>query len=129
MNLNQYVLDGTDLDSFVKKYRESLKDTYDTTAQNLDATKNRAETVIMGSSNRAGTMYSNFPQRSKLQYQADTYLPAKASAFSTYSTGLDTLRSNNAELINNIKDLQESIADINKYGVSTTTTDDDDEDD
>ena len=122
MNLNQYVLDGTDLDSFVKNYRDSLKNTYDTTAQNLDATKNRAETSIMAGANRAGTMYSNLPQRSKLQYQADTYLPARASAFSTYSTGLDTLRSNNAELINNIKTLQEKIADLNKYGISTTTT-------
>ena len=99
--------------TFVNNYRTSLKEQYD--AANTQAAEQRKTDygVIMANANKAGSMYSNFPQRSKIQYDTNTYLPTLQSNYTSYRTGLDTLRSNVADYQNQIKSLEEAIADIN----------------
>jgi hypothetical protein len=72
----------------------------------------------MSGANKAGMMYSNFPTRSKIQYDMGTYTPAQNKIFTTYQTGLDSLRNNIVKYQNSIKDIQDAIAHLNT--LSTT---------
>lgn len=105
---------GTDINPFIKTYRDSLKRQYDAGLANLQNTKRQQEAKIMGSANAAGMMYSNFPQRSKMQYEAQSFTPAVANLHNTYQTGLDKLRSNAVNVYNQIKSYQEVIKDLNE---------------
>lgn len=117
MNLNDYALDGTDLNSWVNNYRQSLQDSYDAAQKNIENTRRTDNSIIMNNANIAGTMYSNFPQRDKYKYQTSNYLPNLTNAYNTYSTGIQKLRASNADLVNQIKAVQESLADLNNYGL------------
>lgn len=114
MDMNNYVLDGTDLNSFVNNLRESLKGSYDAATANIANQQKLDETAIMSQANKAGTLFSNFGQRAKTQYQANTYLPNLVKAQTSYQTGLNSLRSNTINLANQIKSVQEAIADLNE---------------
>ncbi len=105
---------GTDVNQFVKTYRDILKRQYDAGLANLQNTKRQQDAKIMGSANTAGMMYSNFPQRSKMQYEAQSYTPAVSNLHNTYQTGLDKLRSNAVSTYNQIKSYQEAIKDLNE---------------
>lgn len=108
-------LDGTaNIDDFIRAYRDSLKNQYDTTLSSLQNNRRLEEANIMAAANQKGMMYSNFPQRAKMQYQVSTYLPGIVNARSTYQTGLDKLRANAVDVANNIKSIEEAIADLNK---------------
>lgn len=125
---------------FYQNYRESLSKQYESSLQELDQQRKNAQASIMSGANKAGMMYSNFPARSKIQYDMSTYTPAQVKIRNTYQTGLDTLRNNILKYHNSILDIQEAINALNSmYGSTggnngttkktTSGTDDDDDDD
>lgn len=104
---------GTDVnEEFLKAYRDSLKNQYDASVSSLVQQKRNNDASIMSSANEAGMMYSNFPQRSKIQSEAQ-YLTNLSKLRSTYQTGLDKLRNNAVDVYNQIKSYEEAIADLN----------------
>lgn len=113
-------LDGqTPVDDFIKAYRDSLLRQYNANRALIDNTRDAYETNLMGNANARGMMYSNFPQRDKLKYQATTYMPNIVNTRNTYQTGIDKIRSNAVSLANNIKTIEQAIADLNNYGTSS----------
>ena len=80
----------------------------------LERNRRLEEANIMASANQKVMMYSNFPQRVKMQYLTSNYLPAMVEARNTYQTGLDKLRSNAVSVANEIKSIEDAIADLNK---------------
>lgn len=102
-----------ELQDFYKNYRDSLDRQYQAAVQSLDQQRKNAQASIMSGANKAGMLYSNFPVRSKIQYDQSTYQPALIKLQGSYSTGLDTLRQNILKYRNSIADIQESIAHLN----------------
>ena len=102
-----------ELKDFYQKYRDSLDRQYQSGLQSLEQQRKNAQTSIMGGANKMGMMYSNFPTRSKIQYDQNTYQPAQIKLQSSYSTGLDTLRNNILKYQNSIAEIQDSIAHLN----------------
>lgn len=98
---------------FYKNYRESLSRQYETAQQALEQQRKNAQASIMSSANKSGMLYSNFPVRSKIQYDQSTFQPSYIKLQDTYRTGLDALRSNILNYQNSIKDIQDSIAHLN----------------
>ena len=103
----------SEIQDFYKNYRDSLERQYQAAQQSLDQQRKNAQSSIMSGANKAGMLYSNFPMRSKIQYDQSTYQPAQIKLYNTYQTGLDTLRSNILKYQNSIADIQDSIAHIN----------------
>lgn len=99
--------------SFINQFRE-LEWTRDQALQNAENNRRNAFQNIMGSANTAGMMYSNFPERAKIQYDTATYLPAKVQAQQTFQTGLDTLRDKITKGLNQLADYNDAIASLNK---------------
>lgn len=99
--------------SFYQNYRDSLDRQYQTALQSLDQQRKNAQTSIMSGANKAGMMYSNFPMRSKIQYDQNTYQPTVIRLNNSYSTGLDALRNNILKYQNSIAEIQDSIAHLN----------------
>ena len=98
---------------FYKNYRESLSRQNEVGQQNLWQQRRNAQASIMSGANKAGMLYSNFPERSKIQYDVQTYDPARIKLQTSYMTGLDQLRNNILKVQNNIRDTQEAIAHLN----------------
>lgn len=112
-------LDGSaNIDEFIKAYRNSLTKQYDADRALIDNTRNLYESSIMANANARGMAYSNFPQRQKMQYQTETYMPNITRARNTYQTGIDKLRSTAVDVANEIKTIEQAIADLNQYGTS-----------
>lgn len=107
------MLDDNQINDFYKNYRENLSRQYEVAKQNLDQQRKNAQSSIMSGANKSGMMYSNFPARAKIQYDAGTYDPARTKLFSTYSTGLGKLRENILSYQNSIADIQDAIAHLN----------------
>lgn len=107
-------MDDSQVNTFVQSYRDALKANYDATVAQAEQQKDNDYATIMGAANSSGAQYSNFPSRTKVQYNTSTYLPALSKAYSTYQTGLNTLRSNTAKYKNNIQALEAATADLNK---------------
>lgn len=104
---------GTDINNeFLKAYRDSLRNQYDANVSSYKQQKRNADAQIMSAANKAGMMYSNFPQRSKIQTEAD-YLTGLSKLRGTYQTGLDKLRNNAVDAYNQIKAYEEAISDLN----------------
>jgi exonuclease VII large subunit len=106
--------DANQIKDFYQNYRDSLERQYQTNIQSLDQQRKNAQASIMGGANKAGMLYSNFPARAKIQYDQQTYQPAKIKLQNAYQTGLDQLRSNILKYQNSIAQIKESIADINE---------------
>ena len=100
-------------DPYIQAYRDSLQEQYDATKANIDQQRSNDFATIMAQANTKGMMYSNFPERSKIQYDTATYMPAIVNARTTYQTGLDKLRSSGVQLANQIRSIEEKIADLN----------------
>lgn len=98
---------------FYKNYRDSLDRQYQSSLQSLNQQRTNAQAAIMSGSNKAGMLYSNFPVRSKIQYDQNTYQPTLIKLNSTYRTGLDTLRNNILRYQNSIAELQDNIEHLN----------------
>lgn len=105
--------DVNQIKDFYQNYRDSLDRQYQTAVQSLDQQRKNAQTSIMSGANKIGMLYSNFPIRSKIQYDQNTYQPAQIKLQNTYQTGLDTLRSNILKYQNSIAEIQDSIAHLN----------------
>lgn len=99
--------------NFITAYRKGLDDQYSAAQAQIEQQKKNDYASIMSQANRAGSLYSNFPERTKVQYDTATYLPALTKARTSYQTGLDKLRSNIVSYQNQIKSLEEAIADLN----------------
>lgn len=99
--------------NFYKNYRESLSRTYENDKNLLDQQRKNAQASIMSGANKAGMLYSNFPQRSKMQYDVSTYQPAQVKLYNTYITGLNQLQNNILKYQNSIREIQDSIAHLN----------------
>lgn len=98
---------------FYQNYRESLSRQYESALQNLEQQRRNAQASIMSGANKAGMMYSNFPERAKIQYDMNTYTPTQTKLHTTYQTGLDALRKNILNYQNSIKDIQDAINTLN----------------
>ena len=105
---------GNSISDFIKAYRDSLKAQRDANNKQLQQNRRNYYASIMGSANRRGMMYSNFPQREKLAYDVSTYTPALVKNQTSYQTGLDTLRNNAVNLWNKIQAYNEAISDYNE---------------
>ena len=102
-----------EVDPFITAYRDSLERQRDLSLQNLANQRKLDQTTIMAGANKAGMMYSNFPQRSKIQYDTQTYLPGQVKIQQGYQTGLQKLRENIINTSNQLKSVNEAIADLN----------------
>lgn len=102
------------IDPFINAYRDSLDRQRDLANQNLANNRRAQFANIMAGANKAGMLYSNFPERAKIQYDTGTYTPSVAKVQQTYQTGLDKLRSNTIDLANQLKTINEAIADLNE---------------
>ena len=102
-----------ELDPFITAYRDSLERQRDLSLQNLANQRKLDQTAIMTGANKAGMLYSNFPQRSKIQYDTQTYLPGQIKIQQGYQTGLQKLRENIINTSNQLKSINEAIADLN----------------
>lgn len=98
---------------FYQNYRDSLDRQYQSNLQNLDQQRKNSQATIMSGANKSGMMYSNFPQRSKIQYDTETYEPAVTKLNTSYRSGLDTLRENMLNYQNTISQLKKSIDELN----------------
>lgn len=101
------------IDPFINAYRDSLQQQRDLAMQNLDNTRRNDYASIMSNANTAGALYSNFPQRDKIKYDAQTYQPNQIKIQQSYQTGLDKLRSNIISTANQLKTINEAIAELN----------------
>lgn len=103
------------IDEFYKKYRDQMKRAYDMNRNLLDEQRLQQQQSIMGQANKQGMLYSNFPARTKIQYDVQKYNPAVSNLYNAYQTGLDSLRNKGVQLANQIKQYQEGIDDFNYY--------------
>lgn len=103
---------------FIKNYRESLKQAYDAGVAQLENQRNLDRGAIAGQAAKAGVLFSNIPQRMQTQYDTQTYMPALASLRSGYQTGLDAIRSNSLNALNQMRYYQEM---INHYNTLPTS--------
>lgn len=105
---------NSEIDPFILNYRDSLERQRDLANQNMANERRLAQTQIMSAANEGGMMYSNFPERAKIQYDTQTYLPNTIKAQQTYQTGLQKLRENTLNLANQLKSVNEAIAELNE---------------
>lgn len=103
-----------EVDPFINAYRQSLDRQKELAMQNLNAQRRNDFQTIMSNANAAGMMYSNFPQRSKVQYDTQTYMPSQAKIQTTYQTGLQKLRQNIINTSNQLKTINDAIAELNE---------------
>lgn len=101
-------MNNNEIQNFIDSYRDFLGHQREMDIQNAGNDRRNAFQNIMSRANSAGMMYSNFPERSKYQYDTYTYDPAIVKAQNTYKTGLDTLRNNVTNTYNSIRDLQDA---------------------
>lgn len=106
------MIDST-VDPFITAYRDSLERQRDSAMQNLDTARRNDFATIMSGANKAGMMYSNFPQRQKIQYDTQTYMPAQIKIQTGYQTGLQKLRENTISMANQLKTINDAIAELN----------------
>lgn len=103
----------SELDPFITAYRDSLERQRDLSMQNLENQRRLDQRSIMAGANKAGMMYSNFPQRDKIKYDTQTYMPGQIKVQQGYQTGLQKLRENIINTSNQLKSINEAIADLN----------------
>ena len=103
-----------EVNSFIANYRNELDRQRDLGVQNLENNRRNQFQNLMGAANTAGMMYSNFPERAKMQYDTNTYLPSQIKLQQSYQTGLDKLRSNTTNYINQLASINEAISDLNE---------------
>lgn len=101
------------VDPFINAYRDSLERQRDLSMQNLDATRRNDFASLMAGANKAGMLYSNFPQRDKIKYDAQSYVPNQVKIQQGYQTGLQKLRENTINMANQLKTINEAIAELN----------------
>lgn len=106
------MIDST-VDPFINAYRDSLERQRDLSMQSLNNTRRNDFATIMAGANKAGMLYSNFPQRDKIKYDTQSYMPAQVKIQQSYQTGLQKLRENTINMANQLKTINEAIAELN----------------
>lgn len=109
-----------EIQNFIDAYRDALGTQRDISLQSLENNRRNAFQNIMAGANAAGMMYSNFPERAKIQYDTNTYMPGRAQVQNTYQTGLDKIRANTTSYMNQLAELREALADLNKSSSPTS---------
>ena len=109
-------LQGNKVNDFIDSYRDSMKQSYDDNVADIENQRRNDYASIMAQANKRGMMYSNFPERSKMQYDAETYLPKLSSAFTTYQTGLNKLKSGVLDSYNSIKESEDNLKHLEELG-------------
>ena len=122
-------LQGNDFQTFLKNYRDSLTAQRDAQLKAVEQARKNFGASAMSTANTSGMLYSNFPARTKIKYDTETYYPAVTSVNTAYQTGLDKIRQNAIDVWNSTKSYQEAISDLNNQinsvnTANTTTTDD-----
>lgn len=112
MELKDY--QDNDINQFIRNYRDSLKAQYDAGVNAINAQRQNDFTTLMSNANRAGMMYSNFPQRDKIKYDTQTFYPTAIKTYQSYQSALDKLRQNALNLYNQNKSIQEAIDELNE---------------
>lgn len=105
--------------SFIDAYRD-LSTQRERSMLSLENARRNAFQGIMSGANTAGMMYSNFPERAKYQYDTNTYMPGRVQVQNTYQTGLDKIRANTTSYLNQLAELREALADLNKSNNGTS---------
>lgn len=108
---------------FINAYRDALGRQRDLNKQSIENNRRNQYQNIMGSANALGMMYSNFPERAKMLYDTNTYMPALTENQTTYQTGIDKLRSNTVNYLNQLKDINDAIADLSTSSTSNNSGD------
>lgn len=108
---------GNSISDFIKTYRDSLKSQRDAVNKQLQQQRKNYFASVMGGANRRGMMYSNFPQRDKIRYDTETYMPSMVRVQNNYTSGLDALRNNAVNLWNRMQSYREQTEDLNNYGL------------
>ena len=103
----------SNVDPFINAYRDSLERQRDLSMQSLDNTRRNDFATIMAGANKAGMLYSNFPQRDKIKYDTQNYMPSQIKIQQGYQTGLQKLRENTINMANQLKTINEAIAELN----------------
>lgn len=106
-------LQGNDIDKFITNYRRALDDQYNSGVAALEQQRRNDQTAIMAGANKAGMLYSNFPERDKIKYDTQSYYPGITKVRQSYQTALDKLRANAINLYNQNKSINQAIADLN----------------
>lgn len=107
-------LQGNDINKFIQNYRDALSAQNAAATATLNQQRLNDQQAIMAGANKAGMLYSNFPARSKIQYDTQTYYPSLIKTQQSYQTALDKVRANALNLFNQNKTIAEAIADLNK---------------
>lgn len=107
-------LQNNDINQIAKNYRTALDNQHNAGVAALGQQRTNDFANIMSGANKAGMMYSNFPQRSKTQYDTQTFTPALVKTRQSYQSGLDKLRASTVDLYNQNKTIEEAIADLNE---------------
>lgn len=94
---------------FVQNLRTALDESYQAGLANLENQRSQGHRQIMQSANKAGVLFSNIPQAMKIQYDTDTYMPAQVKLRNSYQTGLQALRENSLNAINQVAYYQQMI--------------------
>lgn len=117
-----YTYTGENVNDFITNYRQALQGQRDSAIKQLEQQRRNNYASIMGAANRRNMLFSNFPQREKIKYNAQTFMPAYAKVQSSYTTALDALRNNAVKLWNQIKSYNEATSDLDTYGLSKTSS-------
>lgn len=107
---------------FIQNLRTALTDSYNAGMANLDNQRKLDHAAIMNNANKAGVLFSNIPQRMKIQYDTNTYMPAQTNLRNSYQTGLDTLRNNGINAANQVSYYQQMIDHYNSLPVSNSNS-------
>lgn len=112
---NLYTNTGEDVNEFYKNYREALEAQRSSNLKQLEQQRRNDFASIMSGANRRGMLYSNFPEREKIKYNVGTYFPAVQKVNTSYMTGLDSLRANMVNFLNQKKAYDEAAAELSTY--------------
>lgn len=104
---------------FVTNLRNALKESYATGMANLNNQRYLDQSSIMNAANKAGSLFSNVPQRMKLQYDTNTFMPNQIKLRQSYQSGLDSLRENAINAANQVAYYQQM---INHYNTLPTSS-------
>lgn len=107
---------------FLKNLREALQQSYDAGIRNLENQRTLDQSAIMNRANKAGVMFSNIPQRMKIQYDTNTYMPNQVKLNQSYQTGLDSLRNAGVNAANQVAYYQQMIDHYNALPTNSTTS-------
>lgn len=105
---------------FLKNLREALQQSYEAGLKNLENQRKLDQSKIMTDAAKAGVMFSNIPQRMKIQYDTNTFMPGQVKLRQSYQTGLDSLRNAGISAANNAAYYQQMIDHYNTMPTSNT---------